>query len=103
MKSSRLWSVTSAAATEVAAVMTVRREVMIRIVVPMHRHRNDLTHLAEVEQQEEDADELSRTMEGNASASPSQASNESDASTHIELYLAEAKRQERKTWTSPST
>ena len=49
-------------------------------------------HLAEAEQQEEDADEFSRTMGSNPSASPSQVSNESNASEHIDSHLAKAKR-----------
>ena len=51
-------------------------------------------HLAEAEQQEEDADELSCTMESNPSVSPSQVSNVSDASALLILHLAEAERQE---------
>ena len=58
-----------------------------------HDQREDM-HLAEAEQQEEDADEFSSTMGSNPSASPSQVSNESDASAHIDLHLAEAERQE---------
>ena len=51
-------------------------------------------HLAEAEQQEEDADELSCTMESNPSVSPSQVSNVSDASALLILHLAEAERRE---------
>ena len=58
-----------------------------------HDQREDM-HLAEAEQQEEDADEFSSTMGSNPSASPSQVSNKSDASAHIDLHLAEAERQE---------
>ena len=51
-------------------------------------------HLVEAEQHEEGADELSRTVEVNPSASPSQVSNESDASALLILHLAEAEQQE---------
>ena len=80
---------TGAAATRVATVVTTSRLVMTNVVVPTGTKTNALGR-----GREEDADELSCTMESNPSVSPSQVSNVSDASALLILHLAEAERQE---------